>query len=98
MALRLTARLEQRMVLTPQLRQRIEMLQMTSLELTDLVQQELLANPILEEVQSQDEVMEISEEILDQYATGNGEAGESNGAGDASAIAAGEPIEATWDL
>src|ERR1700755_1733408 len=71
MALKLTAKLEQRMVLTPQLRQRIEMLQMTSLELTDLVQTELLSNPILEEVQSQDEVKEISEEFLDQYATGD---------------------------
>ena len=39
------------MILTPQLRQRIEMLQMTSLELSDLVQNELLSNPILEEVQ-----------------------------------------------
>lgn len=72
------------MVLTPQLRQRIEMLQMTSLELTDLVQQELLENPILEEVQSQDEVQELSEEILDQYASGDPfeEAAGANGAGE----------------
>lgn len=54
------------MVLTPQLRQRIEMLQMTSLELTDLIQQEIIANPILEEVQPDEEVQEISENILDQ--------------------------------
>jgi RNA polymerase sigma-54 factor len=60
------------MVLTPQLRQRIEMLQMTSLELNDLVQQEMLVNPILEEVQSQDEVREISENILDHSSEGNG--------------------------
>lgn len=59
------------MVLTPQLRQRIEMLQMNSLELGDLVQQELLANPILEEVQPHEEVREISENILDQFAEGH---------------------------
>jgi RNA polymerase sigma-54 factor len=56
------------MILTPQLRQRIEMLQMTSLELSDLIQQEILSNPILEEVQSGEEVEEISAEILDQNA------------------------------
>jgi RNA polymerase sigma-54 factor len=71
MSLKLTQRLDQRMVLTPQLRQRIEMLQMTSLELNDLIQQEMLVNPVLEEVQSQDEVREISENIIDQYADGN---------------------------
>jgi RNA polymerase sigma-54 factor len=89
MALRLTAKLEQRMVLTPQLRQRIEMLQMTSLELTDLVQTELLSNPILEEVQPQDEVMEISEEFLDQYASSAGEAAEGNSTGESADITAG---------
>jgi len=58
------------MVLTPQLRQRIEMLQMTSLELSELIEQELVANPILEEVQPGDEVQEISDNILDQNANG----------------------------
>ena len=43
--------MQQRMILTPQLRQRIEMLQMTSMELQDLIEQEIVANPILEEVQ-----------------------------------------------
>ena len=49
MSVKLTTNLSQRLVLTPQLRQRIEMLQMTSLELTDLIQQQLLENPVLEE-------------------------------------------------
>jgi RNA polymerase sigma-54 factor len=40
----------QRLVLTPQLRQRIEMLQMTKLELGELVSQQLAENPILEEL------------------------------------------------
>jgi RNA polymerase sigma-54 factor len=58
------------MVLTPQLRQRIEMLQMTSMELNELIEQEMVANPILEEVMPGDEVQEISENILDQNADG----------------------------
>lgn len=58
------------MVLTPQLRQRIEMLQMNSLELSELVQTELISNPILEEVGNDEEVQEISENILDQNADG----------------------------
>jgi RNA polymerase sigma-54 factor len=71
--MRLTTQLQQRMVLTPQLRQRIEMLQMTSLELSELIEQELVANPVLEEVQPGDEVQEISDNILDQNADGREE-------------------------
>ena len=59
------------MVLTPQLRQRIEMLQMTSLELNELIEQEVVANPILEEVQQGEEVQEISDNILDQNSDGH---------------------------
>src|SRR5215207_569619 len=102
MSVKLTTNLSQRLVLTPQLRQRIEMLQMTSLELTDLIQQQLLENPILEEVQSQDEKRELEKEILDQLAGSpddasaveavvpdslNGASG--NGAGDAPAVTEG---------
>ncbi len=59
------------MVLTPQLRQRIEMLQMTTVELSELIQNELVANPVLEEVLSEDEFREFSEKILDQNAENN---------------------------
>ena len=65
-SLRLTTQLQQKMILTPQLRQRIEMLQMNSLELNELIEQEMVANPILEEVQPGEEVQEISDNILDQ--------------------------------
>ena len=58
------------MILTPQLRQRIEMLQMNSMELNELIEQEMVANPILEEVQSGEEVQEIGESILDQNSDG----------------------------
>ncbi|MGH9902572.1 MAG: RNA polymerase factor sigma-54, partial [Pyrinomonadaceae bacterium] len=74
MSVKLTTNLSQRLVLTPQLRQRIEMLQMTSLELGDLIQQQLLENPILEEVQNQDEKRELERDIIDQLSGGANEA------------------------
>jgi RNA polymerase sigma-54 factor len=96
MSLKLTTSLSQRLVLTPQLRQRIEMLQMTSLELTDLIQQQLLENPVLEEVPSQEEVQEIAEKVLDHLANSDSnsfeesttEAGSpsTNGSGDAEVL------------
>src|SRR5713226_5608403 len=70
MSVRLTTSLSQRLVLTPQLRQRIEMLQMTTLELTDLIQQQLTENPVLEEVATQEEAREMAEKILDHMASG----------------------------
>jgi RNA polymerase sigma-54 factor len=78
-SLRLTTQLQQKMVLTPQLRQRIEMLQMTALELQELIEQEMVANPVLEEVQPGEETQEISDNILDQNSNG-GETEYENGA------------------
>jgi RNA polymerase sigma-54 factor len=86
MSLKLTTSLSQRLVLTPQLRQRIEMLQMTTLELTDLIQAQLLENPVLEEVATQEEVGELAEKILDHLANADPGA-----APDQPQIAAGEP-------
>ncbi len=106
MSVKLTTNLSQRLVLTPQLRQRIEMLQMTSIELSDLIQQQLLENPVLEEVQQQDEKRELETEILDQLAgapddavpfdaapaeSPNGNLLSANGAGDAA------PAEAAFE-
>src|SRR6267142_3880642 len=70
MSVRLTTSLSQRLVLTPQLRQRIEMLQMTSLELTELIQEQMTENPVLEEVATQEEAQELAEKILDHMASG----------------------------
>lgn len=75
MSVKLTTSLSQRLVLTPQLRQRIEMLQMTSIELSELIQQQMLENPVLEEVVAQEEKREIEENIIDQLAGGNNDLG-----------------------
>src|ERR1044072_1747180 len=69
MSLKLTTSLSQRLVLTPQLRQRIETLQMTTLEPSDRLQQQALENPVLEEVATQEEVGELAEKILDHLAS-----------------------------
>src|SRR6185436_12691941 len=74
MSLKLTTSLSQRLVLTPQLRQRIEMLQMTTLELTDLIQAQLLENPVLEEVATQEEAQELAEKILDHLTSADPDA------------------------
>lgn len=93
-SLRLTPQLQQRMVLTPQLRQRIEMLQMTSLELADLVEIEMVSNPVLEEVQPGDEGEDSGNDIIDQYSDGPeslGDQPETNA--DAAATQSGSEIE-----
>ena len=46
------------------------MLQMTTLELSDLIQEQLNENPVLEEVATQEEAQELAEKILDHMASG----------------------------
>jgi RNA polymerase sigma-54 factor len=46
------------------------MLQMTSIELNDLIQQQLLENPVLEEVPEQEETREIEKEIIEFLSDG----------------------------
>src|SRR3989442_15910805 len=50
MGARLSLRQSQRVVMTPLLQQAIQLLQLSTLELQDVVQKELLENPLLEEV------------------------------------------------
>lgn len=53
--LRQNLKLTQQLVMTPQLQQAIKLLQMSRLELLEVVQQELTENPLLEEIQPQAE-------------------------------------------
>ena len=56
----LSQRLSQRLILTPSLQQAIKLLPLTTLELADVLEQEVMENPLLEEVPNQ-EVMAADE-------------------------------------
>jgi RNA polymerase sigma-54 factor len=55
-------KLSQQLVMTPQLQQAIKLLQLSRMELVDVIQQELEENPVLEEGQ---EVVEEREQVVD---------------------------------
>ncbi len=55
MEVRLSQRLSQRVVMTPLLQQAIQLLQLSALELQEVVQKELLENPLLEEIPAEGE-------------------------------------------
>ena len=48
---RINLNLSQRLVMTPMLQQAIKLLQMSRLELVDLVKQEMMENPVLDELE-----------------------------------------------
>ena len=58
MEMRQQLKMTQQLVMTPQLQQAIKLLQLTRLELQDLVRQELEENPLLEESNEQAETSE----------------------------------------
>ncbi len=90
----LSTHLAQRLVLTPQLRQRIEMLQMTKLELSELVTQQMVENPVLEEL-APDEVY-VSPDLanMDFSDSPSGQNGAANGTGEMPATRAEHVYEA----
>jgi RNA polymerase sigma-54 factor len=74
----LDLRLSQRLALTPSLLQKIELLQLNKLELQEMLNQELVENPILEEVLEPEAPMEMSlgdradEDLIPPESTSNG--------------------------
>src|ERR1700752_624302 len=72
-------RLSQQLVMTPQLQQAIKLLQLSRMELVDLVQQELQENPVLEEG------IESEEDRAAAEAAGPGDASEAADATEATA-------------
>jgi len=53
-AQKLHTKLVQKLILTPSLQQAIKLLPMSTLELADLLNQEMVENPLLEEVPTED--------------------------------------------
>lgn len=69
--LKQSLKLSQQLVMTPQLQQAIKLLQLNRLELAQHCQNELLENPILEEVESSIEVRNDDEEITQERRLSN---------------------------
>jgi RNA polymerase sigma-54 factor len=84
--LKQTVRLSQQLVMTPQLQQAIKLLQLSRMELVDLVHQELQENPVLEEGADDDE-----RGVDGGGDTPNPDVGEGAGEGAVSASAEAEP-------
>jgi RNA polymerase sigma-54 factor len=61
-------KLSQSLVITPQLQQAIKLLQLSQMELVDLVQQEMLENPLLEEGSEGSEAEEVAPEVPPELA------------------------------
>ena len=57
---KLHARMVQKLILTPSLQQAIKLLPMTTLELAELLNQEVVENPLLEEVPTEEQTPEAA--------------------------------------
>ena len=90
---KLSLKLSQKLVMTPSLQQAIKLLQMTRLELEAAVTQELVENPVLEELEegSEDDGTDATEESLAENAEASSADGESEAEGGAEAAAEAEP-------
>jgi RNA polymerase sigma-54 factor len=64
--LRLAPKLVQQLVITPQLQQAIRLLQLTRLELVDMISQEMKENPLLEEEEDTKESVEAEGSVSEQ--------------------------------
>ncbi len=64
--LKQTPKLVQQLVITPQLQQAIRLLQLTRLELVDLIEQEMKENPLLEEAEEEKEDAEPGEPVTER--------------------------------
>ena len=67
---RLYQKLSQQLVMTPQLRQAIKILQVSRAELEQLIDQELTQNPVLEEGLEEQRLVEEESRTDEQYQTG----------------------------
>lgn len=58
--LKQTLKLSQQLIMTPQLQQAIKLLQLSRLEMVDMINQEMEENPLLEEISGSEEIVEES--------------------------------------
>src|SRR5262245_65838137 len=65
MEIKLQQRLSQQLVMTPQLQQAIKLLQLSRLELIDMVREEMMENPILEDQAEGPEAEKLAAERLE---------------------------------
>jgi len=82
MKIGLHLRQRQQLVMTPKLQQALKLLQMPAIELQQMLKQEIMENPLLEEVEDYEEIVEDNEE-----------AGEARAEGDATPAEAETPAE-----
>src|SRR5512138_2417926 len=82
----------QQLVMTPQLQQAIKLLQLSRIELQDVIQQELEENPVLDESLEQEEVREV-----DQFEQQEKEQLPAPDSGDFKEVAAGEETRSEMD-
>ncbi|OQX84844.1 MAG: RNA polymerase sigma-54 factor [Candidatus Latescibacteria bacterium 4484_7] len=73
MKIGLNVGLQQRIIMTPKLQQALKLLQMPTLELQQVLKQEILQNPLLEEVEDGDEVNEEETESEEEEAEAESE-------------------------
>src|SRR5687768_875357 len=60
-AQKLHTKLVQKLILTPSLQQAIKLLPMTTLELADMLNQEMVENPMLEEIPTEEQPTELTQ-------------------------------------
>lgn len=70
MELKLNLKMSQKLVMTPMLQQAIKLLPLARLELAQLVQQEMIENPVLEEILEEDEDETLPEETEEELEPG----------------------------
>jgi RNA polymerase sigma-54 factor len=72
MKIGLHLRQKQQLVMTPKLQQALKLLQMPALELQAMLKQEIMENPLLEEVEEYEEIVEDAEESGDSDEVSDG--------------------------
>ncbi|RMH04366.1 MAG: RNA polymerase sigma-54 factor [Nitrospirae bacterium] len=99
MELRLDLRLTQKLVMTPQLQQAIKLLQLSRLELQQVLSQHLLENPLLEEISPDlDETEDTPNETFSEKEEGTGESEGSEESTEGEATTFDEPLSPDgWD-